>query len=331
MPAFEVPANLRDWIEHHDPPGSPGRAWLADLAVQVGRVAELWSLQPGRPYQPGGVTAWVAPARGGRGRPVVLKIVRPDADPGKDEGLHEADGLRAWAGDGAVRLLDAAVVGSGRALLLEKCDPGTSLADAMPRAEQHRVVAGLLRRLWIEPPTGHPFRSLASMCAWWADSFDARFEAASEAASGAGFDARVEPALTVGGPPGRVGPLDPAGLLDRGMARDGIQMLRELPLDAPSEVVLCTDLHAGNILAAQREPWLVIDPKPYVGDRTYDPLQHMLNCPDQLAADARGFVRRIAALLDLDPDRLRDWLFARCVQESVGRPALVAAARSLAR
>ena len=37
-------------------------------------------------------------------------------------------------------------------------------------------------------------------------------------------------------------------------------------------------------LAAQPEPWLVIDPKPYVGDPAYDLLQHMLNCEDRLAA-----------------------------------------------
>jgi hypothetical protein len=49
-------------------------------------------------------------------------------------------------------------------------------------------------------------------------------------------------------------------------------------------VLLCTDLHGDNILAAQRELWLVIDPKPYVGDPAYDLLQHMLNCEDRLAA-----------------------------------------------
>jgi streptomycin 6-kinase len=38
---------------------------------------------------------------------------------------------------------------------------------------------------------------------------------------------------------------------------------------------LCTRLHVGNVLAAEREPWLVIDPKPYVGDPTYDVLQHV--------------------------------------------------------
>jgi streptomycin 6-kinase len=39
---------------------------------------------------------------------------------------------------------------------------------------------------------------------------------------------------------------------------------------APLEVLLATDLRAANILRAEREPWLVIDPKPFAGDPAYD-------------------------------------------------------------
>jgi streptomycin 6-kinase len=93
---------------------------------------------------------------------------------------------------------------------------------------------------------------------------------------------------------------------------------------------LLTDLHHFNVLAARREPWLVIDPKPYVGDPAYDALQHMLNFPDRLAADPGGLADRMARLLDLDPRRVRLWLFARCVQESVDEPALREVAARLA-
>jgi len=84
------------------------------------------------------------------------------------------------------------------------------------------------------------------------------------------------------------------------------------------------------VLAAAREPWLVIDPKPHVGDPAYDPLQHMLNCDDRLRADPRGLARRMAGLLGLDPDRVLRWLFARCVQESADCPALAEVARQIA-
>ncbi len=61
-------------------------------------------------------------------------------------------------------------------------------------------------------------------------------------------------------------------------------LFRTLPGSAEREVMLCTDLHAGNVLAAEREPWLVIDPKPYVGDPAYDILQHS----DQLSRPPPG-------------------------------------------
>ena len=114
------------------------------------------------------------------------------------------------------------------------------------------------------------------------------------------------------------------------MVRAGIALFRELPATADTQVLLCTDLHAGNVLAAAREPWLVIDPKPHVGDPAYDPLQHLLNCGERLHADPRGLARRMASLLDLDPDRVLSWLFARCVQESAEWPALADVARTIA-
>lgn len=107
-------------------------------------------------------------------------------------------------------------------------------------------------------------------------------------------------------------------------------LLRELPRLSSDTVILCTDLHAGNVLAAAREPWLAIDPKPYVGDRTYDALQHILNCLDRLRADPLALVRRLAGLLDVDERRLSQWTFARCVLWSLEHPDLAHVASHLA-
>ena len=85
----------------------------------------------------------------------------------------------------------------------------------------------------------------------------------------------------------------------------------------------------GNALAAEREPSLVIDVKPYVGDPAYDPLQHLLICQERLHADPGGLAGRMADLLELDARRLRLWLFARCVQESPGWPPLADVARRI--
>jgi len=294
VPPFELPSNLVRHASRKDP-GSPLRGWLRELPATVEQLALRWSLRLGRPYQPGGATSWVAPARTGAGDRLVLKVGwrHPEA-------LHEADGLRLWAGDGAVRLVDAVMPATTTALLLEACEPGSTLSGTAA-TEQDEVLAGLLNRLWITPPPDHPFRPLTNMCRQWADQFDAKYAAAQP-------ESRVEP----------------------GLARAGTELFRDLPAAAERSVLLCTDLHAGNVLAARREPWLIIDPKPYVGAPTYDPLQHMLNCPDRLFTDPAGFVNRLAGLLDLESNRLRHWLFARCVLESLDQPYLVGVAESLA-
>jgi streptomycin 6-kinase len=298
VPGFEVPGSLARNVADDADHGPARRAWLEALPGTVANLADQWSLRVGRPFQPGGNASWVAPARDAAGQRLVLK-----AGWRHDEAEHEAAGLRAWNGRGAVRVFRSLLTGDTSALLLEACEPGTPLERALPPREQDAVVAGLLRRLWIEPPAGHPFRPLTDMCERWAGEFERRYAAARASGSDE---------------------------LDPGIARAGTELLRQLPATAGRQVLLCTDLHPGNVLAATREPWLVIDPKPHAGDPAYDPLQHMLNFPGRLAGDPAGFAARMAGLLGLDAGRLRSWLFARCVQESVGVPHLRAAAIQLA-
>jgi streptomycin 6-kinase len=262
--------------------------WLESLPAKIATLAEQWELDVGEPFQPGGQTAWVAPARR-HGRAVVLKVLwrHPEAE-------HEADGLRAWGGDGSVLLYESAEVDErSTAMLLERCRPGTTL-EVLAEPDRDVVIAGLLNRLRREPAPGHPFRLLSSMCDAWADQ----------------FERKTSP-------------------LGQGMSAAGDRLFRELPRTAERSVLLCTDLHAGNVLSAERAPWLMIDPNPYVGDPTYDALQHMLNC-ERLKSDPLRLVERMAGLLDLDAERLRAWLFARCVMEAPDWPNLGQVARLVA-
>lgn len=263
---------------------STGREeWLSTLQPFVSDLASLWHLRVMEPFQPGGTTAWVAPVEDESGSQLVLKVLwrHYEAD-------HEAEGLRRWGGCGVVRLRAGLARDQSEALLLERCLPGASLS-ARPEVEQDVVIAGLLRRLWVAPGTGHGFRPLSDMCARWGTDLE-----------------RVLLKLGV----------------DAGLVRAGLQLWRELPASFSGEVLLFTDLHAGNVLSAQREPWLAIDPKPYVGDPTYDVLQHMLNCERRLLEDPFAFVDRMCGLSDLDPERLRRWLFARSLHEVPRRPVL---------
>jgi streptomycin 6-kinase len=102
---------------------------------------------------------------------------------------------------------------------------------------------------------------------------------------------------------------------DAALVRTGLRLFDELSRAVPDDVLLATDLHAGNVLRAQREPWLVIDPKPFVGDRAYDATQHLFNCGQRVIVDPRGTIRRFADLLELDQERVCLWLFARAAAE----------------
>ncbi len=66
-----------------------------------------------------------------------------------------------------------------------------------------------------------------------------------------------------------------------------------------------------------------------MGDPAFDALQHMLNCVERLRTDPWSFAHRMAELLGLNRERVLLWLFARCVQESPGRPDLADVARRL--
>lgn len=194
------------------------------------------------------------------------------------EGAHEIQALRFWDGNPTVRLLGADV--ELNAMLLEPCQPGISLRE-VPEHEQDVVVAGLLRRIWRRPAPPHPFRPLAAMTTHWAAETIASEHRWSDA----------------------------------GLVREGLRMFDELARPSSDDVLLATDLHAGNVLRAQREPWLVIDPKPFVGDRAFDATQHLFNCKDRILAAPDATIHRVADLLEVDEERIRLWMLARSAAE----------------
>lgn len=272
---MEIPARLRETCAHN----AAAAAWLERLPAAVAELERRWSLQLGPPYEDASC-AWVAPAERAGGTLAVLKIGLPHF-----EAEHEADALRAWAGAGAVRLLDADR--AANALLIERCEPGTPLARRL-RVEQDAVLAGLLLRLWRTPAPPAPFRPLEHLAERWSSEAVARRSAWADAA----------------------------------LVNEGLRLFEELPRSAPSRVLLATDLHAGNALAARREPWLAIDPKPFVGDPAYDATQHLLfDGRAGLLADPLEPIRSFADLLELSHERVRLWTFARAALMSGADPA----------
>ncbi len=221
----------------------------------------------------------------GSGTGWVAPAVRPDGTDVVLKIAHreassefEADGLRAWEGRGAVRVFDSYKTDDSCVLLLERCVPGTILRELVDEPEQDEIVASIFRELW-SVPVPPDLPPLADMAAMWSREMDE---------------------------------------LDDPLADEARSIFAELPRDATDHVLLATDLHAFNMLRADRRPWLVIDPKPFVGDPSYDPVQHLLNCLDRVAADPLGVTERVAELCGVDLARLRLWLFARSVSEFGG-------------
>jgi streptomycin 6-kinase len=249
--------------------------WLARLPAAIGELRERWSLTIGAPFDSDEVSCAWV-------APATLadgtQAVLKVAMP-HFEAEHEISGLRFCDGDPTIRLIDADE--SLGAMLLERCEPGTHLRVLRQELEQDVVIAALLRRLWRSPRAPHPFRPLSALTACWGEE---------TLRSSAQWP-------------------------DAGLVREGLSLFSELPRTAKESVLLATDLHAGNVLQAQREPWLVIDPKPFVGDPEFDATQHLLNSVGRLRAEPLSTIRRFAELLRVDSERVRLWMFARLAAE----------------
>jgi streptomycin 6-kinase len=263
--------------------GDEGASWLEDLPGRVEALAEAWSLALGEPFSSDGCTGWVAPARRADGSEVVLKIGLPFP-----ETRFEAEAMRLYDGQGAARLLE--VSDDGCSLLLERCLPGTDLWT-VGEEEGNAVGAALLRRLWRKPRPGAPFDRMPERVEDWGEWLARKGLAA-------GYDTEM---------------------MEQAMA-----IARALAASQPAEVLVHGDFHPGNVLAAQREPWLAIDPQPLVGDPAYDIAQWLGNRCEaaQKSADPVAALRwqaeQMSALLDLDPDRVAGWAFAKAVGQDFG-------------
>ena len=215
----------------------------------------------------------------------VAPVQREDGTPGvlkigmpHMEAEDKIQGLRFWNGDPTIRLL--AADDQLGAMLLERCKPGATLRT-LPESEQDTVIASLLHRLWRKPSKPHRFRPLSAMIEYWSK------ETLTQSQHWA----------------------------DAGLVREGLALFKELPSTATTAVLLATDLHAGNVLRAEREPWLVIDPKPFLGDPAYDATQHLMNCLGRLQSDRLRTIQGFCDLLGVDAERVRLWTFARLAAE----------------
>jgi streptomycin 6-kinase len=269
-------------------------AWLDRLPEVLRRLEQRWALTPDTPLDGEEPScSYVTAVQAANGTPAVLKIGMPHM-----EGEQEIQGLRFWDGDPTVRLL--AFDDELGAMLLERCVPGSPLR-ALAEDDQDVVISGLLRRLWRQPPKPHLFRPLSTLTRYWANETRSQIEQERN--------------------------------IDMGLVRAGLRLFEELPGSATRSALLATDLHAGNVVRAQREPWLVIDPKPFVGDPAYDATQHLFNCLTRLRLNPDRTMRNFADLAEIEYERVRLWTFARAAAEprpNWNNDSLVSLARAIA-
>jgi streptomycin 6-kinase len=250
---------------------------LHDLPDHVAACVERWSLRLGPAYPQSSVSA-VFPATMRDRTSAVLKIQFPHR-----ECEHEAEALRQWNGNGAVRLYDWDPV--HHALLMERCEPGDHLSsvDADPALE---VLVDLLPRLWVE--TGAPFTSLREEAAIWHADMPVCWERADRPYERELLDAAL-------------------GAIDR------------LADTQERQVLLHQDLHGDNVLRAAREPWLVIDPKPLVGEPAFS-LSPIVRSYEfgHSREKVIGRLDRLSAALKLDRERARLWTIVQALAWAVG-------------
>ena len=239
------PALVSTWSDEQD--------WLDALPRLASECADQWSLVLEDPIDT--PHSLVIPAGD-----VVLKLNAPS----HHEADTEADALDRWAGHGAVQLRARDDV--RRALLIERCVPGTQLWDE--GVDETDVVAELLPRLQIPVGEGHPFTLVFEEADRWAENVPRWYAAAGNPYERSLLDAALDVYRTV---------------------------------DRSAEWLVNQDLHGGNVLRASREPWLVIDPKPLIGERELEASGLLRN------ADSPSRWLDVLADLGFDRERARGW------------------------
>jgi streptomycin 6-kinase len=194
--------------------------------------------------------------------------------------------LRAWGGNGAVQLLRADP--RRFAMLLERLHQrDLTTIDALDACE---IVGAAYKRLHV--PAGPQYRTLSGELKRWLDGWRQ---------------------------------LPKSAPVPHRYVEQAISLAEDFAADPATDGRLIhSDLHYENMLAADREPWLVIDPKPLSGDPHYEVAPLIWNRWDEVAAahDLRFAVRqRFWTAVDaagFDEDRARDWVIVRQLVNVLG-------------
>ncbi|MFH9044478.1 aminoglycoside phosphotransferase family protein [Streptomyces sp. NPDC017966] len=278
---FEPPKRLVRALGETAPEGDD---WLAKLPEAARGAVAQRELTVERVQVPGGRSSLVVLVRTADGTPAVLKLAPRRARP-----ESERAALAHWGGLGAVQLLEPVPGATEGVLLLERLHPDVSVRS-LPEAKALLEAAGTLRRLWVNPPDGHGFETVAERTERQARAMRASAAADPEVAP------LVEAALT---------------------ARE------ELVAAPPEHRLLHGTFRQSKVLSGERMPWLAVGPDPVVGEHAFDLARLVRDRVEDLIAQASGAtttrrrVKRLAESLEVDRERLRGWTLFRAVESGV--------------
>ncbi|MDA0745518.1 MAG: phosphotransferase [bacterium] len=254
--------------------------WIAELPDIVTTCAKRWNLRIGAPLTEAYAQmsyCYIAPATRSDGTEVILKIGSPSQRQGNES--RECLALQLCNGHGAVKLLDHdKELGT---LMLERALPGTPLGMYPDDEENTRIAAHMMKVFRRPVPSEHNFRPTV----YEIDGFTRLRERSN-------------------------GTTDP--LPEKWVVR-AERLYDELMATSTETVLLHSDLHHWNILSAEREPWLIIDPKGYFGDPGYEVGAFLANYPDASCEgrDRKEIdIRRTEILteeLDIPRERIIKW------------------------
>ncbi|TQM45008.1 aminoglycoside phosphotransferase family protein [Pseudonocardia cypriaca] len=255
-------------------------AWVEGLPRLAADVLCRWELRPDGAATHG-MAAVVLPVVRGDGTPAVLKLQEP-----RDETTGAMIGLRAWDGEGVVRLLNGDAAAG--AMLLERLHADRPLSTVDDDDEAMGILAGLLARL-VAVPAPEGLRHLADVAA----------------------------GMLAEAPRAAAALADPA---EQRLVRTCAAAVAEL-VGEPGDRLLHWDLHQDNVLAGDREPWLAIDPESLAGDPGFDLLPALDSCWERVASDVdRTVLRRFDRLTEaIGGDRRRavGWTLGRVLQNAL--------------
>jgi streptomycin 6-kinase len=278
-----VPAELAELHEKYS--REEGRAWIAQLPTLAAAYLDRWELATDGPVTSGAV-ALIIPVACRDDSKAVLKL-----QPVDDETGGEPAALQAWAGQGAVRLLEHDP--SSGAMLLERLDASRDLSTMPDDFAAAKIIAELLVQLNSVPaPPG--MRRLSDVAA----------------ATLAGTPKAIRLAEDS----------DECQLLINCAAR-----FEELIKDSLDNRLLHWDLHYFNTLSTldAEQRWKAIDPKPLSGDSGFELLPALWNRWDDLIKTGdlpRALLRRFDLMTDvmgLDRSRAAAWTLGRVLQVAV--------------